>query len=124
MAITRETPAGAPVHRALVDPILIAGMERRAALTLFIAAAALIGGGGLHWYTLVCAALLLGLGSYALGKLAAYDPQFEQIVQRYAGYHAVYDAESPADSQAPTFQWSQTLPGLKRPAVPNSREIS
>lgn len=70
-----EQPLGAPIHRSLAEPILLAGMERKPALTLFIAAAVVALGAGLHWYTLVCGAVLLTLGPYALGKLAAYDPQ-------------------------------------------------
>jgi type IV secretory pathway TrbD component len=119
-----RSPLGAPIHRSLAEPILLAGMERKPALTLFILAAVVALGAGLHWYTLLCAALLLTLGPYCLGKLATYDPQFEQVIWRYASYQAVYDAEAPAGLRKPAFVWSQTLPGLKRPAVPGIREIT
>jgi len=99
-------------------------MERKPALTLFIVAAVVALGAGLHWYTLVLTAVLLTLGPYCLGKLAAYDPQFEQVIWRYASYHAVYDAEAPAGLRQPAFVWMDALPGEKRPAVPNTKEIA
>jgi len=119
-----RSPLGAPIHRSLAEPILLAGMERKPALTLFILAAVVALGAGLHWYTLLCAALMLTLGPYCLGKLATYDAQFEQVIRRYASYQAVYDAEAPAGARRPTFVWSEGLPSPKRPAVPNVKEIA
>ena len=113
-------PLGAPIHRSLAEPILLGGMERKPALTLFIAAAVVALGAGLHWYTLVIAALLLTLGPYGLGKLAAYDPQLEQVLWRYASYQPVYDAEAPAGVRG----LSRALPTPKRPAVPSVKEVA
>ena len=111
---------GAPIHRSLAEPILLGGMERKPALTLFIAAAVVALGAGLHWYTLVIAALLLTLGPYGLGKLAAYDPQLEQVLWRYASYQPVYHAEAPAGARG----LSRALPTPKRPAVPSVKEVA
>jgi type IV secretory pathway TrbD component len=116
-------PLGAPIHRSLAEPILLGGMERKPALTLFIAAAVVALGAGLHWYTLACAALLLTVGPYGLGKLAAYDPQLEDVLRRYASYQYVYDAEAPVGLRKPFFGSSRALPAPKRPAVPSVKEI-
>ena len=39
------------IHHSLTQPILLAGAERPLAIANWITAAALICGGGLHWYT-------------------------------------------------------------------------
>jgi type IV secretory pathway TrbD component len=39
---TRAAPIGAPIHQSLVNPVLIAGMEREPAITLGIAIVTLI----------------------------------------------------------------------------------
>jgi hypothetical protein len=83
---------------------------------------AILAAGGIDWYTLVLAAVLLFGGGYALRKLASYDPQFERVAWRYSSYALVYDAETPAATRA-RFWGSRELAGPKRPAVPTRREI-
>ena len=120
--MNREPPVGAPMHRSLTEPVLIMGMERKPALMLFIAAAALLSL-GLQWYTLILAASLLLGGPLVLRKLAAYDAQFEAVIRRYASYQAVYEPEAPAGARPASFLWPEGLPGEKRPAVPGIREV-
>jgi hypothetical protein len=87
--------------------------------------AAILAVGGIDWYTLVLAAVLLFGGGYALRKLASYDPQFERIAWRYLSYALVYDAETPAETKPPGnfFRTGRELAGPNRPAVPTRREI-
>jgi type IV secretory pathway TrbD component len=114
---------GAPIHQSLVNPILIAGMEWRLAVSLFIIAGALIFGPGFHVYTLAEAGILLTVGPYALGKLAQYDAQFEDVLLRYWNYDRVYDAESPPPPKVHFWQSTIALAGRQRPAVPTPKEI-
>ena len=56
------------IHQSLTQPILLAGAERPLAIANWITAAALILGGGLHWYTIAMGAFppdgrTLGAGS-------------------------------------------------------------
>src|SRR5690242_18616524 len=93
---SREVPAGAPIHQSLVNPVLIMGMERKPAISLLTTVAALFLGPGLHVYTFAWATLLLLVGTYALVKLAQFDPQMDDVLVRYAAYDRVYDPEAPA----------------------------
>ena len=120
--MNKHTPIGAPIHRSLTEPELLAGMERTPAVHLFILVAAIVAAGGIDWYTITLALLLLFGGGYALRKLASYDPQFEQVAWRYSSYALVYDAEAPANAK-PSFWGSRELAGPQRPAVPTRREI-
>jgi type IV secretory pathway TrbD component len=127
----RAAPIGAPIHQSLVNPILIAGMERGPAITLLTAIVTLILGPGLHVYTLALAAGLLIVGPYVLAKLANYDPQFEAIMIRYAVYDHVYDADVPyypahvgwLESWTSFSGQRKLLAGPDRPAVPTPREL-
>ena len=47
-----KPPIGTAIHRALTEPVLILGMERKLALYLLIPVGGVLAGGGLHWYTL------------------------------------------------------------------------
>ena len=116
--IEKPTIKGAPIHQSLVNPILLAGMERGPAITIFIAAAALIAA-RIEWYTVLLAAVLLTVVPYGLRQLADYDPQFEMIVKRYMAYQPVYEAESTANRRT-----ARVLAGPQRPAVPTPKEIS
>jgi type IV secretory pathway TrbD component len=127
----RATPIGAPIHRSLVNPILIMGMERGPALTLLITVAALILGPGIHVYTIAIAVALLIVGRWLLGKLAEHDSQCEAILIRYVAYDRIYEAESPLSIHESL--WSQLgeltnlmpkpLAGPRRPSVPTPGEI-
>jgi type IV secretory pathway TrbD component len=128
---TRAAPIGAPIHQSLVNPVLIAGMEREPALTLLIAVVTLILGPGFHTYTLALAVGLLVIGPYALAKLANYDAQFEAIILRYAAYDRVYDADVPYYPERASLIESWTsltgqrklLAGPARPAIPKPKHI-
>ena len=61
------------IHQSLTQPILLAGAERPLAIANWITAAALILGGGLHWYTIVMGAFLLTVGHWALVQAAKFD---------------------------------------------------
>ena len=116
-----KTPIGAPIHRSLVQPILIAGMAWKPAVLVFLAAVALIAS-GLHWYTITLAGLEVVLGGLAVRKLTAWDPQFEQVLQRYVTYRRAYAAEALAGVRRPSLG-RRALPSPTRPAVPNIKEI-
>jgi type IV secretory pathway TrbD component len=120
--MNKPSPIGAPIHRSLTEPELLASMERAPAIHLFSIAAAILGTGGIDWYTIAFSALLLLGGGYALRKLASYDPQFERVAWRYSSYRLVYDAETPADATVGFFG-RRELTGPHRPAVPTRREI-
>lgn len=120
--MNKEQPIGAPIHRSLTEPELLAGMERTPATHLFLLVAGILAGGGIDWYTIALAIVLLVAGGYALRKLASYDPQFERVAWRYSSYALVYDAETPADTR-PRFFGSRELAGPQRPAVPTRGEI-
>ena len=117
--IEKPTIKGAPIHQSLVNPILLAGMERGPAITIFIAAAALIAA-RIEWYTVLLAVVLLTVVPYGLRQLADYDPQFEMIVKRYMAYQPVYEAERAVE----TTGTPRVLSGPHRPAVPTPKEIS
>jgi type IV secretory pathway TrbD component len=120
--MNNQKPIGAPIHRSLTEPDLLAGMERKPALHLFLLVAAILAAGGIDWYTIVLAMLLLLGGGYALRRLASYDPQFERVAWRYSSYALIYDAETPAETRAGFFG-RRELAGPSRPAVPTTREI-
>jgi type IV secretory pathway TrbD component len=121
--MNNQKPIGAPIHRSLTEPELLMGMERTPAVHLCLMVIAILAAGGIDWYTLVLAALLLFGGGYALRKLASYDPQFERVAWRYSSYAPVYDAETPAETKPPGYFGGRELAGPKRPAVPTRREI-
>ena len=128
---TQAAPIGAPIHQSMVNPVLIAGMERGPAITLLTAIVTLILGPGFHVYTLALAAGLLLVGPWCLAKLANYDPQLEAIIIRYAAYDRVYDADVPYDPAPAGWleSWTsftgpgKTLAGPGRPAVPTPGEL-
>jgi type IV secretory pathway TrbD component len=127
----RAAPIGAPIHQSLVNPVLIAGMERGPAITLLTAIVTLTLGPGFHVYTLALAVALLIVGPYALAKLANYDPKFHEIIGRYGAYDSVYDAEVPYYPARASWVKSWTsfsgqrklLAGPDRPAVPTPKEL-
>jgi type IV secretory pathway TrbD component len=121
--MNNPNPIGAPIHRSLTEPELLAGMERTPATHLFLLVAAILAGGGIDWYTIALAMVLLGAGGYALRKLASYDPQFERVAWRYSSYALIYDAETPAETRDSFFFKRRELAGPSRPAVPNRREV-
>jgi hypothetical protein len=90
---------------------------------LFLLVAAILTAGGIDWYTVALGLALLFGGSYALRKLASYDPQFERVIWRYSSYALVYDAETPAATRSGFFG-RRELAGPARPAVPmKKREL-
>jgi type IV secretory pathway TrbD component len=107
------------------------GMERSPGISLLIVIVTLILGPGFHVYTIALAVVLLIVGTYALGKLAQYDPEFEAILIRYETYDRVYDAESPLENHVSLWASvrhlsvlaGKPLAGPLRPCVPTPRKI-
>ena len=78
------------IHQSLTQPILLAGAERPLAIANWITAAALILGGGLHWYTIAAGAFLLTVGHWALVQAAKFDPQLSRVYVRHINYQDYY----------------------------------
>jgi type IV secretion system protein TrbD len=84
--VSQETIAGfeAPVHRSLIEPILLAGAPRAVAILNGTVSAAI--GLGLRLW-------IAGLVLWALGHMAAVwaakrDPYFVEVVRRHVRYPA------------------------------------
>src|SRR6516165_9342426 len=73
------------IHQSLVRPVLLAGAERPLAIGNWIAAAALILGGG-RWYTWAVGVLLATVGHWALVQAAKVDPRLSQVYIRHFRY--------------------------------------
>jgi type IV secretion system protein TrbD len=102
------------IHQSLVRPVLLAGAERSLAIGNWIAAAALILGGG-KWYTAALGVLLATAGHWALVQAAKVDPQLSQVYIRHWRYNQdCYPARSSI--------WAPTPPRI-RPTVPTPREM-
>ncbi|MGO9454331.1 MAG: conjugal transfer protein TrbD [Candidatus Binataceae bacterium] len=102
------------IHQSLVRPVLLAGAERPLALANWIAAAALILGGG-RWYTAALGALLATAGHWALVQAAKIDPQLSQVYIRHWRYQQDYYPARPS-IHAPA-------PPRIRPSVPTPKEM-
>ncbi|MBX9616139.1 MAG: VirB3 family type IV secretion system protein [Caulobacteraceae bacterium] len=77
----------APVHRALIEPILLAGAPRALAIVNGTLAAAL--GLGLRLWLVGAGVWLVG---HALGVLAArHDPDFVEVARRHLRLPALLD---------------------------------
>ena len=98
------------IHRSLVQPILLAGAERPLAIANWITAAALIFGGGLHWYTVAMGTFLLTLGRWALVQAAKFDPQLSQVYVRHIRYQDYYPARAPISASTPRIRVSVPTP--------------
>jgi len=98
------------IHRSLTQPILLAGAERPLAIPNWITAAALIFGGGLHWYTVAMGAFLLTVGHWALVQAAKFDPQLSQVYVRHIRYQDCYPARAPISASPPRIRASVPTP--------------
>jgi len=98
------------IHRSLTQPILLAGAERPLAIANWITAAALIFGGGLHWYTVAMGTFLLTLGHWALVQAAKFDPQLSQVYVRHIRYQDYYPARAPISASPPRIRVSVPTP--------------
>ena len=98
------------IHRSLTQPILLAGAERPLAIANWITAAALIFGGGLHWYTVAMGAFLLTVGHWALVQAAKFDPQLSQVYVRHIRYQDYYPARAPISASPPRIRVSVPTP--------------
>jgi len=103
-------PRFTPIHQSLVRPILLAGAERPLAIANWITAAALIFGGGLHWYTVAMGAFLLNVGHWALVQAAKFDPQLSQVYVRHIRYQDYYPARAPISASPPRIRVSVPTP--------------
>jgi type IV secretory pathway TrbD component len=101
------------IHQSLIQPILLAGAERPLAIANWITAAALILGGGLHWYTIALGAFLLTAGHWALVQAAKFDPQLSRVYVRHIHCQDYYPARASITAFPPRI----------RPSVPTPREI-
>ena len=98
------------IHQSLTRPILLAGAERPLAISNWITAAALIFGGGLHWYTVAMGAFLLTVGHWALVQAAKFDPQLSQVYVRHIRYQDYYLARAPISASPPRIRVSVPTP--------------
>ncbi len=98
------------IHRSLTQPILLAGAERHLAIANWITAAALIFGGGLHWYTVAMGAFLLTVGHWALVQAAKFDPLLSQVYVRHIRYQDYYPARAPISASRPRIRASVPTP--------------
>lgn len=76
--MTRSHPEGyeAPVHRSLVEPVLVAGLPRTVAFLYWTIAAALII--GMHQLWILPLALV---GHFGLIRLTRFDSHFMEVVR-------------------------------------------
>jgi type IV secretion system protein VirB3 len=98
------------IHRSLTQPILLGGAERPLAIANWITAAALIFGGGLHWYTVAMGAFLLTVGHWALVQAAKFDPQLSKVYVRHIRYQDCYPARAPISASPPRIRASVPTP--------------
>ena len=101
------------IHQSLTQPILLAGAERPLAIANWITAAALVLGGGLHWYTISAGVCLLTIGHWALVQAAKFDPQLSRVYVRHVHCQDYYPARASLIAPPPRV----------RPSVPTPREI-
>src|ERR1700724_4358774 len=98
------------IHQSLTQPMLLAGAERPLAIANWITAAALVFGGGLHWYTIAMGTFLLTVGHWALVQAAKFDPQLSRVYIRHVRYQAYYPARASNDATPTHIRPSQTPP--------------
>ena len=98
------------IHQSLTRPILLARAERPLAISNWITAAALIFGGGLHWYTVAMGAFLLTVGHWALVQAAKFDPHLSQVYVRHIRYQDYYPARAPISASPPRIRVSVPTP--------------
>jgi type IV secretory pathway TrbD component len=98
------------IHRSLTQPILLAGAERPLAIANWITAAALIFGGGLHWYTVAVGTVLLTVGHWALVQAAKFDPELSQVYIRHIRYQNYYPARATLTAAPPVIHTSVPTP--------------
>jgi type IV secretion system protein TrbD len=101
------------IHQSLTQPILLGGAERPLAIANWITAAALVFGGGLHWYTVAMGTFLLTVGHWALVQAAKFDSQLSRVYVRHIRYQDYYPARASVSARSPRI----------RPSVPTPREI-
>jgi type IV secretion system protein TrbD len=95
------TPLSAPVHVALITPILIAGVERRFAILEGGLLAVLLLAIGIHLQTVALAALVLFVLHPLLQKAAKRDAQGFDLYVRSLRFQSFYPAQ--AHPGAPTL---------------------
>src|SRR5579863_1130771 len=108
--MTNEQRRISTVHQSLIRPVLLAGAERPLAIANWITAAALIFGGGLHWYTVALGGLLITVGHWGLVQAAKFDPQLSQVYIRHIRYQDYYPARAPISASPPRIRVSVPTP--------------
>jgi len=88
--VSQELIAGfeAPVHRALTEPILLAGAPRTVAILNGTVSAAI----GLGLRLWIAGLMLWALGHMAAVWAAKRDPLFVEVVRRHVRYPAHFDS--------------------------------
>jgi type IV secretory pathway TrbD component len=95
-----------PLHRSLLTPVLLFGVERSVALPLLLAAAGLVFGFPPNWVTPTLGVLLLAAGLPALRRWTRRDPWAVQILRRHlrtAGFYPPLAAHDRPRRPTPTF---------------------
>jgi type IV secretory pathway TrbD component len=111
--MAESDPRLSTIHQSLARPLLLAGAERAPAIANWIAAASILFGGGLHWYTIGASVLLLTLGHWALVQAAKFDPELSRVYLRHIRYQDYYPPRA-----------AVTAPLARvRPSVPSPREM-
>lgn len=82
-----------PVHRSLLTPVPMLGIEREVVMVLVCTAAILLFAPRLNLVTPTLAVLLLAGGIPALRRLARRDPWFFRVLRRHASVAAYYPAQ-------------------------------
>jgi len=111
--MSRDERRISTIHQSLIRPILLAGAERPLAIANWITAAALVFGGGLHWYTVALGVSLVTVGHWALIQAANFDPQLSQVYVRHIRYQNYYPARASLSAPPPRI----------RPSVPTPKEM-
>lgn len=82
-----------PLHRSLLAPVLMMGVERNVVIALVGIAAMLLFAPRLNVVTPTLAVLLLALGLPALRRIARRDPWRFQVIKRHVHVAGFYPAQ-------------------------------
>jgi type IV secretion system protein VirB3 len=107
MALPADPVRGfsAPVHRALIEPILLAGAPRAVAIANGTLAAAI----GLGLRLWVAGVLIWLVGHLAAVRAARRDAQFVEVVRRHLRYPACPRCRCTSTRCWPTSRWWAAL---------------
>jgi type IV secretory pathway TrbD component len=95
-----------PLHRSLLAPVLMFGVERSVVLPLLGVAAGLLFAFGPNWLTPTLGVLLLAVGLPALRRWTRRDPWAVQVLRRHlrtAGFYPPLASHDRPRRPTPTF---------------------